>query len=102
MELTFKQLSIEELKKDYHHNHGFGYQFPSGLSDAQIESMCDTLIKNNITDEYPQFVVRLNDSTIIFVYGDVFDMPTFMRMIDIFNSIVPRVGLIENLYNILK
>lgn len=102
MELVFKSLSVEELKKDYSNTHGFGYQFKDGLTDDQIKSMCDTLIRNDITNEYPQFIVRLNPTSIIFVYGDVFDMPAFMRKADIFNHIRPNVGVIENLYNILR
>lgn len=102
MDLVFKQLSIEELKKDYHNTHGFGYQAQGGLTDEQIKKMCDTLISSKITNEYPQFIVRLNDSSILFVYCDVFDMPKFMQMAMIFNHMVPNVGVIDNLFNILK
>jgi hypothetical protein len=77
--ITFKTLSIEELKKDYLNRHGFVFQAGTTSSDKAIEHLCNTLIQHNITKELPDFVVRLNDTTTAFVYKDDFDGPSFFQ-----------------------
>lgn len=81
--ITFKELTIEELKKDYSENHGFIFQGAIKSSDKAFEHLCDILTHHNITKEHPQFLVRLDDKTTAFVYKNDFDAPTFFQKADI-------------------
>ncbi len=112
MQVTFKTFTEEELKA-YEGNHGFVFQSKNTISDTSIERMCQDLIdhvtiakgeytqvETRITDEFPQFVQRLDDKTLLFVYGDNFNMPLFLRKADVLN----RTGLmkIEAWVNVFK
>lgn len=98
--ITFKELTIDELKADYLNRHGF--VFASGIksSDKAIEHLCNVLIQHNITKELPDFVVRLNDTAIAFVYKDDFDGPTFFQNA----TVATHMGIckIESLHLVLK
>ena len=98
--ITFKTLTIQELKRDYLNRHGFVFQGGSRSSDKAIEHLCQTLIQHNITKEYPDFVVRLNDTTTAFVYKDDFDGPSFFQTA----MIATQMGIcqIESLHLVLK
>jgi hypothetical protein len=77
--ITYKSLTLEELKSGYINNHGFVFQSNQSSSDDSIKLLCDTLIKHNVTTQYPEFVARLNPNITIFVYGDDFDSPLFCK-----------------------
>jgi len=77
--ITFKTLTVEELKKDYPQNHGFILQGNSNSPDSSLEKLCNALITHGVTSEYPQFVVRLDNLTTVFVYGDDFNSPLFYQ-----------------------
>ena len=98
--ITFKTLSVEELKNGYSTRLGFVFQSGIRSSDNSIEHLCNTLIQHNITNEYPEFVVRLNDTTTAFVYNDNFDGPCFFY----YANIATQVGIcrVESLYNFLN
>lgn len=81
--INYKTLTVQELKKDYSERHGFIFQGPNRSSDKAIEHLCNTLIQHNITKEYPEFVVRLDDLNLVFVYQDDFDAPPFFHKADI-------------------
>lgn len=98
--ITFKSLTIEELKKDYSINHGFVFVGSTKSSDKAIESLCNTLIQHNITTDYPKFVVRINDTTTAFVYGDNFNSPPFFKYADMATQI--GICRVESLYNFLN
>ena len=76
-----KSLTIAELKYGYDHRHGFVFQGPVRSSNESIENLCKTLIKHKITEVSPEFIVRLSDSVVAFVYPDgvSFDCPRFME-----------------------
>jgi hypothetical protein len=98
--ITFKTLTLEELKKDYLGRHGFVFKGPVKSSDRAIEHLCATLIQHKITQNYPEFVVRLNDVTTVFVYEGSFDGPSFFKQADIATQM--GVCQIESLYNFIK
>lgn len=97
----FKDLTVEELRADYSTRHGFVFQSNTRSSDGSIENICNVLINKEITSEYPEFIVRLNDTTIAFVYvGDDFNSPKFMY----YSTLANRFGFfkVESLVNVLK
>jgi hypothetical protein len=98
--ITYKDLDINELKKDYLTRHGFVFSSSTNSSDRAILYLCDTLIQHNITKEHPEFVVRLDNVTTAFVYKDDFNAPPFFYYADI----MTRTGMckVEQLYNYLK
>ncbi len=98
--ITFKTLTIEELKRDYINRHGFVFQAGTKSSDKAIEHLCNVLIQHNITKEFPEFVVRLNDTTTAFVYKDDFDGPMFFQKA----TIATQMGMcqVESLHLVLK
>jgi hypothetical protein len=98
--ITFKTLTLEELRKDYLGRHGFVFKGPVKSSDRAIEHLCATLIQHKLTANYPDFVVRLDDLTSVFVYEGSFDGPSFFK-----NAMVAtQMGVcrIESLYNVLN
>ena len=70
MSILERQLSIDDLKKDYNHRHGF--IFISGIDKQSpphtVERLCNTLIQHKVTDTYPEFIVRAGGNSIFFVY----------------------------------
>ena len=98
--ITYKTLTIEDLKRDYLNRHGFFFKGPQKSSDKAIENLCNTLIQHNITKEFPEFVVRLDDLTTVFVYKDDFDAPPFFHKA----TIATQMGIcqVESIYNVLK
>jgi hypothetical protein len=98
--ITFKTLSIQELKKDYMDRHGFIFQGGTKSSDKAIEHLCNTLIQHKITQNYPEFVVRLDDLTTVFVFNGSFDGPSFFQQA----TIATQMGVckIESLHTFLK
>jgi len=97
---VFKELSIEDLRKDYSTRHGFVFKADTKSSDESIEKVCNALIENNITKEMPEFVVRSSDQITVFVYGDDFNSPEFFRRADIISRMMGFQ--IESLVNALK
>ena len=51
--ITFKTLTVEELKKDYLERHGFVFKGNTKSSGKAIETLCDTLVQFKITMEHP-------------------------------------------------
>ena len=90
--VNYKTLTLEELKKDYSTRHGFVFKSPIRSSDKAIENLCNTLVHHKITNEMPEFVVRLSDSITAFVYvGDSFDAPLFFHSA----TIAMQIGVAE-------
>ena len=89
--INYKTLTLEELKKDYSTRHGFVFKSPVKSSDKAIENLCNTLVHHKITNEMPEFVVRLSDSITAFVYKDDFDAPAFFHSA----TIAMRIGVAE-------
>lgn len=77
--MNYKTLTKEDLKKDYLDRKGFVFQSPVKSSEKAIEHLCNTLIQHKITNEHPEFVVRLNDNTTAFIFKDNFDSPAFFQ-----------------------
>jgi len=98
--ITFKTLSIAELKKDYMDRHGFVFKGSIKSSDKAVEHLCNTLIQHKITDDYPEFVVRLDDTLTAFVYKGSFDGPSFFQKA----MVATQMGIcqIESLHLFLK
>lgn len=66
--ITYKTLTLDDLKKDYSDRHGFIFRGGQPSSDKAIQNLCDTLIQHDITKHLPEFVVRAHNNTTIFVY----------------------------------
>jgi hypothetical protein len=98
--ITYRNMDIVELKKDYSETHGFVFQGPIKSSDKAYEHLCDILINHNITKEHPQFLVRLDEVTTAFVYKNDFDAPTFFHKADVATQM--GVCVIEPLCLFLK
>jgi hypothetical protein len=98
--ITFKTLTIEELKNGYMTRHGFIFQGSQPSSDKAIEHLCNTLIQHNITKDLPEFVVRLSDTITGFVYKNDFDAPSFFHKA----TIATQMGIcnVESLHLFLK
>lgn len=103
--IIFKTLTIEELKKDYSTTHGFVFEAPAPSKDSSVELLCRVLIDKNITKEYPQFVVKLENNVTIYVYDQDFDCPNFMAKANPIGGrgVGSAVGVkISTLYEYLK
>lgn len=77
--IQFKNLTIEELKQSFSDRKGFVFNAQPRSSEEAINRLCEFLIAKEITDELPDFVVRLTDTLTAFVYNDTFDNPAFLR-----------------------
>ncbi len=75
--ITFKTLTVEELKKDYLNRHGFLFFSTVKCSNDSIESLCQVLIDKDITPEYPELVSRIDENHTVFIYN-IFDSPAFI------------------------
>lgn len=68
--INYKQLNIDELKKDYSERFGFIFASDVKSSDRAIENLCQVLIDKGITDVFPEFVTRDSGTAVIFVYPE--------------------------------
>ena len=91
--ITYKTLTLNDLKKNYSDRHGFIFQSGQPSSDSAVQNLCDTLIQHNITKHQPEFVTRLDNNTTIFVYpigesfksGEFFQASQMMRQMGVAN-----------------
>ena len=98
--ITFKEISLEDLKKDFDNQRGFVIQCPQPCSDDSILSLVNKLISTGITKSYPEFVTKLDNLTCLFIYTDDFDTPAFCQKADI---AAQMTGVkYETIYNFLK
>jgi hypothetical protein len=67
--ITYKTLSLDDLKRYYSDRHGFIFQSAQQSSEKAIQNLCDTLIQHQITDIQPEFVMNTNNLT-VFVYPE--------------------------------
>lgn len=79
--ITYRTLSLDDLKKDYSDRHGFIFQAGQASSDRAIQDLCNTLIQHNITEHLPEFVIKSNNNTTIYVYpsGESFKSGEFFQ-----------------------
>jgi hypothetical protein len=98
--ITFKEISIDDLKKDHIEKRGFVIQCPTPVSDDSILSLANKLIATNITKVYPEFVVKLDNRTTLFVYTEDFDTPAFCQKAQMAAQVTG--SNYETLYNFLK
>jgi hypothetical protein len=98
--ITFKDLSLEDLKRDFDNQRGFVIQCPQPCSDDSILSLANKLIATNITKVYPEFVVKLDQLTTLFVYTEDFDTPAFCQKAQMAAQVTG--SNYETLYNFLK
>jgi hypothetical protein len=73
--MEIRSITKEELTK-YEHRKGFVFTAGSPSSDSSIKNLCHVLIARNITKTMPEFIGRIDNST-VFVYGDDFFGPAF-------------------------
>jgi hypothetical protein len=80
--MDFKELTVEDIKRDYSARHGFIFTHPQPSDRKNCELVEKTLIQAEFTTSDVDFVVVLNPNTFVFVYpeGISFDMPRFMAM----------------------
>jgi hypothetical protein len=96
--INFKNLTLEELKRDYSERRGFVFQSGVVSSNEAIERLCNTLIQHNLTKEYPEVVVQLGTTT-VFVYNELDVAAVFQA-----GLMGMQLGMfkVETLYNALK
>lgn len=99
--ISIKEVTLEDLRKDYNTRHGFVFKANAKSSDEAIENLCNMLISYGITSELPEFVTRVNEQCTVFVYGDDFDSPTFFQRADM-AAMFHRGYQVESLVNALK
>jgi len=68
--MEFKELTIEELKKDYMGRHGFIFAGQSPSAPEGCDKLCQALINRGITEVMAEFVVQWNPNTFVFVYPE--------------------------------
>lgn len=68
MKIEEKQIPVHELKYYYIDRHGFVFRGVSRSSDEAILNLSNNLINSKIADTHPEFIVRINDQTVAFVY----------------------------------
>lgn len=80
--MTFKTLSIEDLKKDYLERHGFVFAGNVPSNKDGCDKISDALVRKAISNVPVEFVVELNPSTFVFVYpvDCNFDSPYFYSL----------------------
>lgn len=78
--MDFKELTIEDLKRDYSSRHGFIFTHPNPSDRNNCELVEKALIGTEFTTSNVESVVVLNPNTFVFIYpeGISFDMPRFM------------------------
>lgn len=99
--LEFKTFTIDELKADYNTRLGFVFKAGVRSSDEAIENLCNVLISYNVARELPEFVNRVGDNIVVFVYGDDFDSPVFFQYADMAQRMM-RAFQVESIVNALK
>jgi len=99
--LEFKTLTLDELKADYSDRLGFVFKGNTPSPDSSIEKICDVVIQRKVATSYPEFVNRVGDNIVVFVYGDDFDSPTFFHFADMAQHMMRGVQ-VESIVNALK
>ena len=99
--LEFKTLTLDELKQDYSTRLGFVFKAKVRSSDEAIENLCNVLISYNVARELPEFVNRVGDNIVVFVYGDDFDSPAFFEYADMAQQMM-RAFQVASIVNALK
>jgi hypothetical protein len=78
--MIVKNISIEELKKDYSARNGFVFFAAADCDSKTCEEAAIGIKKRGFTTETPEFVGQINARTFAFVYaeGVSFDCPNFL------------------------
>lgn len=100
--ITYKDITLEDLKKDYSTTKGFVFQGKIPSSDESVEKLCEALIKKQVTNSYPDFVAKLDPNIHVFVYEKDFDMPMFLQRSDMLSKVLGGEMTVDSLYNFLK
>lgn len=66
--MTFKTLTIEELKKDYMDRHGFVFNSSNACDNSNCDKVANSILSTGCSDVLPEFVVELSPSSFVFVY----------------------------------
>ena len=65
-----KKLSPTDLKKQYGDRKGFAFQGACPSSDDAIERLSNTLLEKQVSNKLPEFFVRINPVTVVFIYPE--------------------------------
>jgi hypothetical protein len=68
--MTYKSLSLEELKNNYSDRHGFIFQGNSPSSRENCEKLYRQLKMAGVSDYEPDFINELHPTIFAFVYPD--------------------------------
>ncbi len=99
--MIFKELTVEELRKDYVERKGFVFKADSECSDESIDKLAEAVITKKYSKELPEFVTKLPNHIYVFVYGDDFDTAGFYQRAFFIAGMTGHVQ-VETLYNALK
>ena len=71
MDITFKDISLEDLVKNYNSEKGFVFVGKGPSDEKYVEVLCKLLIDGEVTTALPEYVVKLEDGNkYIFVYPE--------------------------------
>ena len=87
--ITIRQIPFKEIKEKHSNSLGFVFQGPDPSSDEAIVRLCQKLVDERITVDYPYLVVRLDPLTVLFLYKNSFNSPLFLHKA----SIPVRMGI---------
>jgi hypothetical protein len=103
--MEIKNITIEDLKKDYSSRHGFIFQGAAACDQRNCEKVASAVKSNSYTDSMPEFVGVLNERTFAFVYPEdsFFECGSFFKetrhmcmMLNAFNIDILTAFLNEN------
>jgi len=82
--MEFANLTKEEIKNKYLHRHGFVFRASAPCRDDNCSLITHSLISKKIATEQPEFVVKINAQTFVFIYREELsiDMPNFLAVCD--------------------
>lgn len=82
--MEFANFTKEEIKNNYLHRHGFVFRASAPCRDENYSLIAHALISKKITDQQPEFIVKINAQTFVFIYAEglSIDMPNFLATCD--------------------
>jgi hypothetical protein len=102
--MTFRKLTLEELKKDYIGRHGFLFKGNAPCNKDNCLKVSNAIIQKGICAEMPEFVVEFDAQTFFFIYPNDcrFDCPTFIQTCQHLSVITNGCFQIESLSYFLQ
>jgi hypothetical protein len=68
--MVFRDVSVQDLKKDYINRHGFFFQVDNTCNKDNCTKVASAIMYRKYCDIMPEFVSQINDKCFAFVYPD--------------------------------